>query len=62
MADRDENELMAPPNMNRCGVRWSVSGGVPRSLGLVGEAFAALVTPQEPAPDASGCAVFLARI
>ena len=52
MADRDENETLGGTRMNRrglwkcmswagTGVRWGLSGGVPRSLGLVGEAFAA---------------------
>ena len=52
MADRDENETLGGTRMNRrgllkcmswagTGVLWGLSGGVPRSLGLVGEAFAA---------------------
>ena len=46
MADRDQKELSRPTNINRrgllkcmawagTGVLWTVSGGVPRSLGLV---------------------------
>jgi hypothetical protein len=52
MADRDQNELPDRPNINRrgllmcmawagTGVVWSLSGGVPRTLGLIGEAAAA---------------------
>src|SRR5260370_24311172 len=52
MADRDENEQRGAAHMNRrgmlkcmtwagTGVLWSVSGGVPRTLGLLGEAHAA---------------------
>jgi Icc protein len=52
MADRDEREILGGAGMNRrgllkcmswagTGVLWSLTGGVPRSLGLVGEAFAA---------------------
>ena len=52
MADRDEKELPGGANINRrgllkcmawagTGVLWTVSGGVPRSLGLLGEAAAA---------------------
>ncbi|MBV8506134.1 MAG: metallophosphoesterase, partial [Alphaproteobacteria bacterium] len=58
MADRDQDKLPGAANLNRrgllkcmawagTGVLWSVSGGVPRSLGLVGEAIAA-------EPQASG--------
>ena len=56
MADRDQKELLIGPNINRrgllkcmawagTGVVWSLSGGVPRTLGLIGEA-AAAETPQ----------------
>jgi 3',5'-cyclic-AMP phosphodiesterase len=52
MADRDEKESLGPGKMNRrgllkcmgwagTGVIWSLSGGVPRTLGLIGEASAA---------------------
>jgi len=52
MADRDEKELPGGANINRrgllkcmawagTGVLWTVSGGVPRSFGLLGEAAAA---------------------
>src|SRR3984957_6399238 len=52
MADRDEKELSGAANMNlrgllKCmawtgtGVVWSLSGGVPRTLGLIGDAGAA---------------------
>ena len=52
MADRDENEQRGAAHMNRrgllkcmtwagTGVLWTVSGGVPRTLGLLGEAHAA---------------------
>jgi len=52
MADRDENERLGAAPVNRrgllkcmawagSGVLWTVSGGVPRSLGLLGEAAAA---------------------
>ncbi|MBV9687391.1 MAG: metallophosphoesterase, partial [Alphaproteobacteria bacterium] len=52
MADHDEGELGNKASINRrgllkcmawagTGVLWSVSGGVPRSLGLLGEATAA---------------------
>src|SRR5271170_707254 len=52
MADRDEKELLSGPNMNRrgllkcmtwagTGVVWTLSGGVPRTLGLIGGAAAA---------------------
>src|SRR5262249_48617998 len=52
MADREENELLGAAQMNRrgllkcmswagTGVLWTLSGGVPRSLGLLGEAAAA---------------------
>ena len=52
MADRDNTELPGPPNINRrgllkcmawagTGVLWTVSGGVPRSLGLIDDAMAA---------------------
>src|SRR5215510_14085574 len=52
MADRDAKDLSQSVNINRrgllkcmswagTGVLWTVSGGVPRSLGLVGEALAA---------------------
>src|ERR1700746_1753580 len=54
MADRDEKESVGPGKMNRrgllkcmcwggTGVIWSLSGGVPRTLGLIGEASAAEV-------------------
>jgi len=47
MADRDEKELPGGANINRrgllkcmtwagTGVRWTLSGGVPRTLGLIG--------------------------
>src|SRR5271155_4924873 len=56
MADRDEKDLLSGPNMNRrgllkcmtwagTGVVWTLSGGVPRTLGLIGGAEAA-ETPQ----------------
>ena len=49
MADREEKELSSVPNINRrgllkcmtwagTGVVWSLSGGVPRTLGLIGGA------------------------
>src|SRR5215468_5913653 len=52
MADRDDRELVSKAPVNRrgllkcmawagTGMLWSVSGGVPRSLGLLGEAAAA---------------------
>ena len=52
MADREQKELSGAANVNRrgvlkcmawagTGVLWTVSGGVPRSLGLLGEAAAA---------------------
>src|SRR5438552_779774 len=52
MADRDQKELSGGAQVSRrrlltcmawagTGVLWTVSGGVPRSLGLVGEAMAA---------------------
>ena len=52
MADRDENEPLGAARINRrgllkcmtwagTGVLWTLSGGVPRSLGLLGEAAAA---------------------
>ena len=52
MADRDHKELSGAAGVNRrgllkcmawagTGVLWTVSGGVPRSLGLLGEAAAA---------------------
>lgn len=52
MADRDASELVNRAPVNRrgllkcmawagTGVLWSVSGGVPRSLGLLGDAAAA---------------------
>ena len=52
MADRDEKELPGGANINRrgllkcmawagTGVLWTVSGGVPRTLGLIGGAAAA---------------------
>src|ERR1700726_4128031 len=52
MADRDEKDLLSSPNMNRrgllkcmawtgTGVVWTLSGGVPRTLGLIGGAAAA---------------------
>src|SRR5438309_5709588 len=55
MADRDEKELLNSPNINRrgllkcmtwagTGVVWTLSGGVPRTLGLIGGA--AAETPQ----------------
>src|SRR5271165_772886 len=58
MADRDQKELSSAANLNRrgllkcmswagTGVLWTLSGGVPRSLGLLGEAAAA-------EPQASG--------
>jgi Icc protein len=51
MADHDENQLLGGAHMNRrgllkcmtwagTGVLWTLSGGVPRSLGLLGEAAA----------------------
>jgi Icc protein len=54
MADRDDKDLLGAANMNRrgllkcmtwagTGVVWSLSGGVPRTLGLIGEASAAEV-------------------
>ena len=54
MADRDDNDLLGAARMNRrgllkcmtwagTGVVWSLSGGVPRTLGLIGEASAAEV-------------------
>jgi 3',5'-cyclic AMP phosphodiesterase CpdA len=56
MADHDEKELLGAAGMNRrgllkcmtwagAGVVWSLSGGVPRTLGLIGDADAA-ETPQ----------------
>jgi hypothetical protein len=52
MADRDQNKLPGAPNVNRrgllkcmgwmgTGVVWTLSGGVPRTLGLIGDAAAA---------------------
>jgi 3',5'-cyclic AMP phosphodiesterase CpdA len=52
MADCDEKELSSAPNINRrgllkcmtgagTGVVWTLSGGVPRTLGLIGGAMAA---------------------
>src|SRR5271163_2875970 len=52
MADRDESKLSGPAGINRrgllkcmtwagTGVVWSLSGGVPRTLGLIGGAAAA---------------------
>ena len=52
MADRDQKELSSVPNINRrgllkcmgwvgTGVVWSISAGVPRTLGLIGDATAA---------------------
>jgi len=52
MADRDHKEVSGAAGVNRrgllkcmawagTGVLWTVSGGVPRSLGLLGEAAAA---------------------
>src|SRR6185437_8886692 len=52
MADHDENEISGAARMDRrgllkcmswagTGVLWTLSGGVPRSIGLVGEALAA---------------------
>ena len=52
MADSDQNELSGAAGINRrgllkcmtwagTGVLWTLSGGVPRSLGLLGEAAAA---------------------
>jgi hypothetical protein len=54
MADRDDKDLIGAPTMNRrgllkcmgwagTGVVWGLSGGVPRTLGLIGEASAAEV-------------------
>ena len=56
MADRDEKELLNAASINRrgllkcmtwagTGVVWTLSGGVPRTLGLIGDA-AAAETPQ----------------
>ena len=56
MADRDDKDLLGAANMNRrgllkcmtwvgTGVVWTLSGGVPRTLGLIGDA-AAAETPQ----------------
>jgi hypothetical protein len=52
MADLDENDLLGAAKMNRrgllkcmawpgTGVLWTLSGGVPRTLGLIGGAAAA---------------------
>ena len=52
MADRDQNKSSGTANINRrgllkcmawtgTGVVWAVSGGVPRTLGLIGDAAAA---------------------
>jgi len=52
MADRDDKDLLGAANMNRrgllkcmgwtgTGVVWTLSGGIPRTLGLIGEASAA---------------------
>jgi hypothetical protein len=52
MADRDEKELSSAANIDRrgllkcmawtgTGVLWTLNGGVPRTLGLIGEAAAA---------------------
>src|SRR5215468_12633019 len=52
MADRDDRELVSKAPVNRrellkcmawagTGLLWTVSGGVPRSLGLLGDAIAA---------------------
>jgi Icc protein len=57
IADCDQNELLGRPNINRrgllkcmawagTGVVWTLSGGVPRTLGLIGDA-AAAETPQD---------------
>jgi hypothetical protein len=54
MADRDDKDLIGAATMNRrgllkcmgwagTGVVWGLSGGVPRTLGLIGEASAAEV-------------------
>ena len=54
MADRDDKDLIGAAKMNRrgllkcmgwagTGVVWGLSGGVPRTLGLLGEASAAEV-------------------
>ena len=62
MSDRDEKELLSAAYINRrgllkcmawtgTGVVWTLSGGVPRTLGLIGGAAAA---------DAAGCAYFCA--
>ena len=56
MANRDQKELSSAANINRrgllkcmawagTGVVWTLSGGVPRTLGLIGGA-AAAETPQ----------------
>ena len=56
MADHDENEISGAARMDRrgllkcmswagTGVLWTLSGGVPRSIGLVGEALAAEKQP-----------------
>ena len=52
MADRDDKDLLGAADMNRrgllkcmgwtgTGVVWTLSGGIPRTLGLIGEASAA---------------------
>jgi len=52
MADRDDKDLIGAAKMNRrgllkcmgwtgTGVVWTLSGGVPRTLGLIGGAAAA---------------------
>ena len=52
MADRDDNDLLGAAKMNRrgllkcmawtgTGVVWTLTGGVPRTLGLIGGAAAA---------------------
>src|SRR5690349_23518781 len=54
MADRDDKDLLGATKMNRrgllkcmawtgTGVVWTLSGGVPRTLGLIGDASAAEV-------------------
>src|SRR6516164_632459 len=57
MADRDQDKSSGAANINRrgllkcmawtgTGVVWSISGGVPRTLGLIGKA-AAAETPKD---------------
>ncbi len=58
MADRDETELSSAAGINRrgllkcmtwagAGVVWSLGGGVPRTIGLIGSAAAAQTAPGE---------------